>query len=555
MVQIPRLQENQRLQKASVSPFQDASQAGNLGREIANFGETLGRSAGSFFPEKKEDKTAQRLYLERVKNEARAEAARIQSTFNTVGDELDGRTFQDEYEKNMGKRKDSVLKTVPEDVRFYADEVWEATRALESAKVYDQQSKQKLKNNNYLMTTALGSYVNNTRAKPNEFNVNFDEGTALIDDLIETGEMSPEFRENNIRSLKRQLSDAQIEGLVSDPEAPDNGSFNRAFQLLQERRDLYSPEEFEKKQNELTTQKYTVIDRNFKFDERAKKQREEELQRKTEQKIAGIQSEILRWQGDPVKLNYFRQQLSDELKKDSNYALPQTFQALKLSTDLQDQAMSFEISNELGTNPTQEKASKMFSKINYLLADGQLTPTKAQYWQNYVRNIMDRTKSDPRFSEKKKAGYTKLQAWFNITDFQKAIDFEGRHRTDYLFAVAKYEEMMGKGYDPEMALDVVTSRFNIMQQDRNSPKNYPEGFTFRPLNSREDVESERRTLNQAFNEGRMSKDLYRQQMLRVKKQEDILNARERASIEAVKDLTAPVITPKSPTPLMLQGPR
>lgn len=556
MVQIPSLNENQRLGRTSVSGFQDAGQARQRGQDISNFGRAVASAADDLFPVVTKDKTSQRLMLERIKNEARAEAARINSVFSTVGPELDGRTFTDEYERNMGKRKENLFKTIPEDIRGYADEVWESTRALESTKVYDAQAKQRVKNNDHLLKTSLGTYSVNTKADPDSFDKNFAEGSALIDDLIATGEMSPEFRESNVRFLQRQLSDAQIDGLVSDPQAPDNGSFNKAFSLLNQRRELYTPEEYDKKLKELTTQKYTVIDRMNKYEDRARKNKEEELARKTELKIASITSDIFQHQGDPVKMEVYKQQLMDELKKTNNFAIPKTMQALKLTEDVRDQAMLMEISNLLGTNPSQAKAKQIFNDVNYLMADGKLSPQRAKAMQDYVRNIMDRQKNDSRFSEKKKAVFDMIRRDFEVGDLQNLTDLDGNKRKDFLATVANVNLMIAQGADPIYAYNkTVGKNYEVMQRNRGTPGNFPAGpYTQKALVSLKDTADERMQIIRAREEGRLGKSLADKYLKDVYNREKILKAREETKNTEASEIINPITAPVN-VPLMLQGTR
>lgn len=531
MPQIPTAKEGQRLNQNGAGGFQSSGNARMMGEAVADVGRAVASFSATQIKKEKDDPIMRNIWLNKVKAAAQAEAVRLQTDLETKSSAEDmGDKFAPLYEEKMADHKVKVLDGVPEIYKGYADNIYDTTRLTEQAKVFQIAGKQRKIFENNAIDNSLSDTYNKVKIDPTKFKEAEFEAAMLHDTLVQAGKLSPERIPDNRREIGRRLTDSAIDGWVSQPQTEmDVALFGNASKVLEANRSLYKEDEYKKRMDQIETAKNTFLSNTWKLSDRADKVKEKAFTAKQDTNLDEVVSNIYKDKNDPVRMAHHQQTLMNMISQGkANYVRPRAFQALKMADDVQEAAMSSEISAMLGMNPSKEKAKSVFRSLDYMLADDQIDPETHKYWQNYTRNIIDKNKADPNYSKKMTAAMSTIRAAYEVGPMDDLTDMDGTRKKAYLADIAKLQMVASKTSNPDMALDSVRSTWSQKQRSIGAPMNFP--FSDLTGNTLRDSDSINKAINytrDSRNNGDMTDIEFKKRMKEIKQAEDKMKSQER----------------------------
>lgn len=527
MPTIPTLKENQRLNPGRPSGFQDSSNARLSGEAVADMGKAIANFSHTQKEKDKDDPTMRALVIAKTKKQAEAEASKLHAEYSNASIEDRGDTFNDDYERKMAEHKSTIIAQTPDEYKRYADQAYDIQKLDDQTKVFDIAGKQKAKYEKNAIDTVFAETYNSVKMDPTKYEAASLEASILHDGLVQSGKLSPERMADNKRAIGKKLTDSAIDGWVSRPKNDlDVGLFDNADKVLEQNKALYTEDEFQKRKEQVQTAKYSFLDRTWKLTDRAEKMKEKAFTEKQNAEMDQTVTDIYENQHDPLKLGLLQNKLLDQIKNGkAKYIRERAFKSLKMSSDIRDDAMSSEVSDLIGMNPTRETATQVFDMLNTALAENQITPTAHKYWQNYVRYIMDKNKNDPNYSKKMSAVMAQLQADYKIGNIDNLTDLDSANTKAFMSAKAQVIKNSVVTGDPFKALDMQRGSYFQQQRSMGAPQNYP--YFDLTGEAIKDKESLQKAKNYVMDAPGMSQNEKRRRMKDLKKIEDSLNAKQR----------------------------
>lgn len=527
MPTIPTMKENQRLSAGGANPFQNSSNARLTGEAIADVGTAVNRFAAASAKEIKDDPTLRTVWLNKTKARAEAKAAELQTTMRGASIDNMGDKFSEQYDQAMNDFKARVLEEVPEQYRLYADEVYDTAKYKQQVDVFKIAGDQRKRFENNAITSTFGDLNNSVKIDPRKYQSAVNEAAMLHDSLIQSGKLSPERISDNKKAIAKNLTDSAIDGWVSQPKSElDMPLFNNATKVLNDNRALYSEDEFSKRADQIETAKHTFLSRTWTMNDRADAAKEKAFAEKQNAEVDQIVLDIYESQNDPQKVEMLKMDLADKIGRGKmNYIRERAFKSLKLADDIRNDAMSSEISNLLGMNPTRSTAEGVFDMLNTALANNQIDTPTHKYWQNYVRNVMDKNKADPNYSKKMSAMLKQLQSDYKISNLENLTDIDSANTKAFLADQAKLYRLAVQTGDPFHAYSIVKSTYFQKQRSMGAPGNYPySDLTGEVI---EDQEAINKEINYIKDAPSMPLQEKRRRMQELKKIEDGVKAKKR----------------------------
>lgn len=552
---IPQLKESQRISQGGVSPFQNSSDARTMGEHLQLLGKTVAAVADGLHREYKEDTYMRNLWADRARKSAELEAKTYMSEVQAnASTEDDGSKLVDTYNERMATARTNFQKTVPTEFQGYTELAYDTTGKEKTADVL----KERVKMNNTFKLAATAkrtdAIVNSLLVSPSNYEKARYDAVNAIGEATANGLLSEEQFNDNIKGIDKKLAEAQINGYLSNIKtSEDYNSYKLAQDALtyHSANGNISPEDAIKKTKSIEDAYWTGTGRIMNREEEAAKKLKEINEAKEQKTIDDIHLNIQKNLHNPEKVEMYKKQLMDKMST-MRYARDDGFKALKVAEDFQDNAMSYEISTRLGSNPSMKHIQDLKNQVMVHEYDGSMSPQKAEYWIKRLDDIKEKQKKDPNYAMNVQAIHAFIKTVSGVGPFEALTDFNGAQVKNANYMWLKASTLMGKhNMSPLDVMEVLKKDAGITKAITGLPGHFPiMGLTQRSVETFEDIEREKKALYDALDRNIISSGQLKDGMKFLKRVEDSLNARKTLIDKRIEHLGddpfAPSVSPTIP---------
>lgn len=543
MPSIPQLREGQRLSQGGVSGFQDTSIARSQGENLALLGRTVASVSKSLQEERKTDTFARSQWVQLAAADAGTAKDKYMSANKQAPKKDDGSTLEDNYNKFLGDSKNKFLDTVPDEFKSEASMAYDIAKLKNTSDVFKEVEVRRKSSSLYNYDETTKKIVNDASINPDKANEYLQAGIDHITVATNTGVLSPEFYEDNVKGVSKQIASAQIDGYLKKPEnSMDIPLYDKAMESLERSKDLFTPEEFDKKAKGILTAKYTGTGRIIKSEQDAEENRIKQFKSKQEAEIDNTYQQLIENQNDPVKVSVLKRNLMDRFREGKyKYAAPAAFKAILKGGDFQDNAISFEIQKRLGTKPSMKDINNLRDDVIYMQADDKLSAPEAREWLERLKNLKEQNKKDPNYSTKVRSLMDYIKFVHQVSKLDDLTDLDANVRKSVLFSVYQANAMLGRGEDPDRVLQVLQARYKESKIISGVPANIPySSKTNRTLDSEKAFDEEEEDIYSSKERGIIESSEYRRRMRETNNLRKAFMSKKSLSEKFMDQLNAPI---------------
>lgn len=521
---IPGLRESQRLNQGGVSGFQDTSVARAEGENLQRLGRVISSVSSQLTQKRETDTFARSQWVKRSAAEAERTKNRFLSTRRDAPKDDDGSKLEEDYDRYSGDAGVNYLSTVPEEFRSESEMAFETARLVGSADVLKESEIRRKNNGIYSFSKTTDELVNSVNADPENAKKYLTSGMDNIIVATDSGVLPADKFNDNITGFSKKIAEARVDGYLKLPvNSIDIPIYDKAREALEESKDLFTPEEYEKKSKGIEAAKYTGITRIIKNETDSAENRKKAVTAQQEAEIDNAFQQMMEFSNDPVKVVALKQNMIDRFKEGRyKYAAPKFFKAFSQAENMQDAAISYEIIRELGNKPTNRMINDMRDRVIYSVADDRISSAKGQDLLDRLKLIKAGNSKDPNYTVKVRSVMDYIKLVHNTSDLETMIDIDGEQKKSALNAVYKANTLLGRGLGPDDVLNVLKKQFG---ETKTITGTYPAGYpisetTSRTLDNPKAFDEEAESIYSLKERGLINSAEYRNRMRNLKKIED-----------------------------------